>query len=200
MAGGFAAPDADEALRRLKEKRKGKNKTKLSGSIEPMTTPPPPPPLPSRGKEAFDMGSVGRKRRRDDSTTGSEASVDLAFPQDASAYSNFGSIMPQVERLLLPEDESTLKEIGLSQAFDWELSHQCQVLQSHIYAKQELGSTLRKVRKLKLSDQGLRVEVEKMRVASLEAKKTADEASRRATEATLELEHLKSEVDKLKPL
>ncbi|KAL5827285.1 hypothetical protein ACOSQ4_019082 [Xanthoceras sorbifolium] len=80
-----------------------------------MSTPLPPPPS-SRGKAALDINSTGKKRRREDSAAGSEASVDLAFPQDASAYSDFGSILPQVERLLLPEDESRLKEMGLSQA------------------------------------------------------------------------------------
>ncbi|KAL5780254.1 hypothetical protein ACOSQ2_010991 [Xanthoceras sorbifolium] len=118
MAGGFAAPDADEAMRKLKEKRKGKKKAKSIDSVELMSTPSPLPPPPSREKESFDMGSVGRKRRKDDSAAGSEASVDLMFPQDASAYSDFGSIMPQVKRLLLPEDESRLKEMGVSQALD----------------------------------------------------------------------------------
>ncbi|KAL5826653.1 hypothetical protein ACOSQ4_018450 [Xanthoceras sorbifolium] len=92
-----------------------------------MATPPPHSPQTSRVKESIDLGSVGRKRRRDDLAAGSEASVDLAFPQDASAYSDFGSIMPQVEQLLLPKDESRFKEMGLSQGFDWVLSHQFQV-------------------------------------------------------------------------
>ncbi|KAL5775485.1 hypothetical protein ACOSP7_013042 [Xanthoceras sorbifolium] len=123
MAGGFAAPNADETMRRLKEKRKGKKKAKSIDSVELMVTSPPLPPPPSREKESLDMGSVRRKRRRDDSAADSEVSVDLVFQQDASAYSDFGSIMPQVERLLLPEDETRLKEMGMSQALDWGLSH-----------------------------------------------------------------------------
>ncbi|KAL5840142.1 hypothetical protein ACOSQ4_012750 [Xanthoceras sorbifolium] len=87
----------------------------------------PPPPLSSQGKAALDISSTRKKHRREDSTIGSEASVDLAFPLDASAYSDFGSILPQVERLLLLEEESRLKEMGLSQAIDWGLSHQFQV-------------------------------------------------------------------------
>ncbi|KAL5827355.1 hypothetical protein ACOSQ4_019152 [Xanthoceras sorbifolium] len=96
-----------------------------------------PPPHPSgRGKAAIDISSTGKKHRREDSTAGSEASVDLTFPQDASAYSDFGSILPQVERLLLPEDESRLNEMGLSQAVDWGLSHQFQKLKaSNLEAK-----------------------------------------------------------------
>ncbi|KAL5823211.1 hypothetical protein ACOSQ4_021111 [Xanthoceras sorbifolium] len=72
------------------------------------------------------MSSVEKKRVRDYSATNSEASVDLVFPQDASTYSDFGSIMLQVERMMLPEDESRLKEMGFSQAVDWDLSHQFQ--------------------------------------------------------------------------
>ncbi|KAL5835135.1 hypothetical protein ACOSQ4_014632 [Xanthoceras sorbifolium] len=87
---------------------------------------PPPPSLTSRGKGALDISSVGKKRRRDDSATCNEASVDLAFPQNAFSYFDFGSIMPPVERLLLPENESHLKEMGLSQAVDWGLNHQFQ--------------------------------------------------------------------------
>ncbi|KAL5789522.1 hypothetical protein ACOSQ2_004410 [Xanthoceras sorbifolium] len=83
-----------------------------------MSTPPPPPPT-SRGKATLDINSTGKKRRREGSAAGGDTSVDLAFPQDASAYSDFGSILPQVERLLLPEDKSHLKEMGLSQAVDW---------------------------------------------------------------------------------
>ncbi|KAL5861951.1 hypothetical protein ACOSQ4_003247 [Xanthoceras sorbifolium] len=80
-----------------------------------MSTPPPPPPI-SQGKATIDISSTGKKRIREDSAAGGDASVDLAFPQDASVYSDFGSILPQVERLLLPEDKSRLKEMGLSQA------------------------------------------------------------------------------------
>ncbi|KAL5789110.1 hypothetical protein ACOSQ2_003998 [Xanthoceras sorbifolium] len=112
MARGFAAPDADVALRRLKEKKKGMKKAQSSGLSEQTMTPPPP----SRGKDALDMNSVGK------------ASVDLVFPQDSSTYSDFRSIMPQVEQLLLPKDESQLKEMGLRQAIDWGLSHQFQVM------------------------------------------------------------------------
>ncbi|KAL5805744.1 hypothetical protein ACOSQ4_028477 [Xanthoceras sorbifolium] len=102
-----------------------------------------------------------------DSAAGSEASVDVTFPQDASVCSDFGSILPQVERLLLPEDESRLKEMGLSQTVDWGLSHFFQL------------------------------DNEKLKAASLEAKKTAHEASSRVVEATLELNKLKSDVDLL---
>ncbi|KAL5739088.1 hypothetical protein ACOSQ2_028268 [Xanthoceras sorbifolium] len=109
-------------MRRLKEKRKGKNKAKSSDSVKLMVTLPPLPPPHSRGKESLDMGSFGRKRRRDDSAASNEALVDLV------------------------------------------------------------------------------VEVEKLRASGVEAKRTVEEASRRATEATFELERLKSEVDKLRPL
>ncbi|KAL5826448.1 hypothetical protein ACOSQ4_018245 [Xanthoceras sorbifolium] len=88
---------------------------------------PPPPPTTSRGKATLDFSFTGKKRRREDSAAGGDASVDLAFPQDASAYSDFGSILPQVERLLFPEDKSHLKEMGISQAADWGLGHLFQV-------------------------------------------------------------------------
>ncbi|KAL5781658.1 hypothetical protein ACOSP7_006687 [Xanthoceras sorbifolium] len=104
-------------MRRLREKRKGKKKAESSDQAA--STPPPPPS--SRAKASLDVSSTGKKRRREDSSSGVNASVDLVFSQDASAYSNVGSILPQVERLLLPEDKSRLREIGLSQAADWGL-------------------------------------------------------------------------------
>ncbi|KAL5854945.1 hypothetical protein ACOSQ3_004782 [Xanthoceras sorbifolium] len=87
-------------------------------------------PSSSRGKTALDVIFTGKKCRRKDSAASSEASVDLAFPQDASVYFDFWSILPQVERLLLLEDESRLKEMGFSQAVDWGLSHQFQKLKA----------------------------------------------------------------------
>ncbi|KAL5776459.1 hypothetical protein ACOSP7_009385 [Xanthoceras sorbifolium] len=97
MAGEIAAPGADDAMRRLREKRKGKKKAQSSDHVE--STPPSPPPS-SRGKAALDISSIGKKRRREDSAASANVSVDLVFPQDASAYSDVGSILPQVERLL----------------------------------------------------------------------------------------------------
>ncbi|KAL5783603.1 hypothetical protein ACOSP7_008632 [Xanthoceras sorbifolium] len=179
MAGEIAAPAADDAMRRLREKRKGKKKAESSDQAA--STPPPPPS--SRAKASQDASSAGKKRRREDSTSAVDASVDLVFPQDASAYSDVGSILPLVERLLLPEDKSRLREMGLSQAADWGLGHLFQALQSHVHLKEELGVALKKVRDLKASN--------------VEAKKTALEASSRAVEATLELNRLKSSVDKL---
>ncbi|KAL5752540.1 hypothetical protein ACOSQ2_023047 [Xanthoceras sorbifolium] len=110
-------------MRRLREKRKGKKKAQSSDQVA--STPPPPPS--SRAKASLDVSSTGKKRRREDSTSGVDASVNLVFPQDASAYSDVGSILPQVERLLLPEDKSRLREMGLSQAADWGLGHLFQV-------------------------------------------------------------------------
>ncbi|KAL5816358.1 hypothetical protein ACOSQ3_024736 [Xanthoceras sorbifolium] len=129
MAGEIATPAADDAMKRLREKRKGKKKAELSDQAA--STPPPPPS--SRAKTSQDVSSAGKKRRREDSTSGVDASVDLVFPQDASAYSNVGSILPQVERLLLPEDKSRLKEMGLSQAADWGLGHLFQVWSYDLY-------------------------------------------------------------------
>ncbi|KAL5755914.1 hypothetical protein ACOSQ2_020660 [Xanthoceras sorbifolium] len=123
MAGEIAAPAADDTMRRLREKRKGKKKAQSSDQTA--STPPPPPS--SRAKASLDISSTGKKRRREDSTSGVDASVDLVFSQDASAYSDVGSMLPQVERLLLPEDKNRLKEIGLSQAADWSLGHLFQV-------------------------------------------------------------------------
>ncbi|KAL5773306.1 hypothetical protein ACOSQ2_013230 [Xanthoceras sorbifolium] len=123
MAGEIAAPAADDAMRRLREKRKGKKKAESSDQAA--STPPPPPS--SRAKASQDASSAGKKRRREDSTSAVDASVDLVFPQDASAYSDVGSILPLVERLLLPEDKSRLREMGLSQAADWGLGHLFQV-------------------------------------------------------------------------
>ncbi|KAL5865168.1 hypothetical protein ACOSQ3_002684 [Xanthoceras sorbifolium] len=120
MTGEIAAPGADDALRRLREKRKGKKKTQSSDHVE--STPPPPPPF-SRGKAVLDVSSTGKKRRMEDSTAGGDTSVDLVFPQDASTYSDVGSILPQVERLLLPDDKSRLKAMCLSQAANWGLGH-----------------------------------------------------------------------------
>ncbi|KAL5862133.1 hypothetical protein ACOSQ3_003418 [Xanthoceras sorbifolium] len=115
MAREISAPGADDTMRRLKEKRKGKKKAQSSDQVE---STPPPPPTSSRGKAALDIGSTGKKRRREDVAAGGDASVDLVFPHDASVYSDVGSILPQVERLLFPEDKSRLKEMGLSQAAD----------------------------------------------------------------------------------
>ncbi|KAL5802925.1 hypothetical protein ACOSQ4_031230 [Xanthoceras sorbifolium] len=129
MAGEIAAPAADDAMKRLREKRKGKKKSESSDQAA--STPPPPPS--SRTKTSQDVSSAGRKRRREDSASGVDASVDLVFPQDASAYSNVGSILPQVERLLLPEDKSRLREMGLSQAADWGLGHLFQVWSCDIF-------------------------------------------------------------------
>ncbi|KAL5742165.1 hypothetical protein ACOSP7_028897 [Xanthoceras sorbifolium] len=97
-----------------------------------MSTPPPPPSF-SRGKAIIDVSSSGKKRRREDLTA--ESSIDLTFSQDASAYSDFGSILPQVERLLLPEDESRLKEMSLSHSVDWGLNHLFQLKASNLEAK-----------------------------------------------------------------
>ncbi|KAL5865048.1 hypothetical protein ACOSQ3_002562 [Xanthoceras sorbifolium] len=193
MAGEIAAPAADDAMKRLREKRKGKKKAESSDQAA--STPPPPPS--SRNKTSQDVSSAGKKRRREDSTLGVDASVDLVFPQDASAYSNVGSILPLVERLLLPEDKSRLREMGLSQAADWGLGHLFQALQSHVHLKEELGVALKKVRDLKVSNQSLKADNDKLKASNVEAKKTALEASSRAVEATLELNRLKSSVDKL---
>ncbi|KAL5802482.1 hypothetical protein ACOSQ4_030787 [Xanthoceras sorbifolium] len=193
MAGEIAAPAADDAMKRLMEKRKGKKKAESSDQAA--STPPPPPS--SRIKTSQDVSSAGKKRRREDSTSGVDASVDLVFPQDASAYSNVGSILPQVERLLLPEDKSRLREMGLSQAADWGLGHLFQALQSHVHLKEELGVALKKVRDLKVNNQSLKADNDKLKASNVEAKKTALEASSRAVEATLELNRLKSSVDLL---
>ncbi|KAL5767317.1 hypothetical protein ACOSQ2_014100 [Xanthoceras sorbifolium] len=72
---------------------------------------------------------------REDVAASGNASVDLVFPQNASAYSDVGSILPQVEQLLLPEDNSHLKEMGLSQAADWGLGHLFQLKASNLEAK-----------------------------------------------------------------
>ncbi|KAL5852420.1 hypothetical protein ACOSQ3_007538 [Xanthoceras sorbifolium] len=120
MAGEIAAPGANDAMRRLREKRKGKKKAQSSDQVEST--------LPSsRAKATVDIVSTGKKRRREDSASGAEASIDLVFLQDASAYLDVGSILPQVERLLLPEDKNRLKEMSLSQAADWGLGHLFQV-------------------------------------------------------------------------
>ncbi|KAL5773227.1 hypothetical protein ACOSQ2_013151 [Xanthoceras sorbifolium] len=193
MAGEIAAPAADDAMRRLREKRKGKKKAQSSDQAA--STPPPPPS--SRAKASLDVSSTGKKRRREDSTSGVDASVDLVFPQDVSAYSDVGSILPQVERLLLPEDKSRLREMGLSQAADWGLGHLFQALQSHVHLKEELGLALKKVRDLKVSNQSLKADNDKLKALNVEAKKTALEASSCAVEATLELNKLKSSVDLL---
>ncbi|KAL5803170.1 hypothetical protein ACOSQ3_031615 [Xanthoceras sorbifolium] len=196
MAGEIAAPAADDAMRRLREKRKGKKKAESSDQAA--STPPPPPS--SRAKVSQDVSSAGKKRRREDSTSGVDASVDLVFPQDASAYSDVGSILPQVERLLLPEDKNRLREMGLSQAADWGLGHLFQALQSHVHLKEELGSSLKKVREMKSSNQSLKQENDNLKASNLEAKKTALEASGRAVEATLELNKLKLTVDLLQAM
>ncbi|KAL5828156.1 hypothetical protein ACOSQ4_019953 [Xanthoceras sorbifolium] len=193
MAGEIAAPAADDAMRGLREKRKGKKKAQSSDQAA--STPPPPPS--SHAKASLDISSAGKKRRREDSTSGVDASVDLVFPQDASAYSDVGSILPQVEQLLLPEDKSRLREMSLSQAADWGLGHLFQALQSHVHLKEELGSALKKVRELKSSNQSLKADNDKLKASNVEAKKTALEASSRAVEATLELNKLKSSVDLL---
>ncbi|KAL5846459.1 hypothetical protein ACOSQ3_009983 [Xanthoceras sorbifolium] len=115
MAGEIAATGADDAMRRLREKRKGKKKAQSSDQVEST----PPPPLPSsRGKAVLDISSTEKKRRIEDVAASGDASIDLVFLQDASAYSDVGLILPQVERLLLPEDKGWLKEMGLSQAAD----------------------------------------------------------------------------------
>ncbi|KAL5830179.1 hypothetical protein ACOSQ3_019647 [Xanthoceras sorbifolium] len=193
MAGEIAASAADDAMRRLREKRKGKKQAQSSDQAA--STPPPPPS--SRAKASLDVSSTGKKRRREDSFSGVDASVDLVFPQDASAYSNVGSILTQVERLLLPENKSRLREMGLSQAADWGLGHLFQALQSHVHLKEELGLALKKVRDLKVSNQSLKADNDKLKTSNVEAKKTALEASSRAVEATMELNKLKSSVDLL---
>ncbi|KAL5803319.1 hypothetical protein ACOSQ4_031624 [Xanthoceras sorbifolium] len=194
MAGEIAAPGADDAMRRLRKKRKGKKKAQSSDQVE---STPPPPPTSNRGKAILDISYTGKKRRREDVAASGDASVDLVFPQDASVYSDVGSILPQVERLLSPEDKSRLKEMGLSQAADWGLGHFFQALQSHVHLKEELGLALKKVKELKLSNQSLKLDNNNLKASNLEAKKTALEASSRAVEATLELNKLKSSVDLL---
>ncbi|KAL5837147.1 hypothetical protein ACOSQ3_014316 [Xanthoceras sorbifolium] len=137
MATGFRIPEVDDALKRLQEKKKkGKKKSKSSDVVKPLATPSHPLSF-SRGK-GLDQSFVGQKRKRDDLATGSEASVGISFPQDASTYFDFGSIMPRVERLLLPEDECCLKEMCCSQA-DWCLGHLFQALQSQIFTKRKLN-------------------------------------------------------------
>ncbi|KAL5827787.1 hypothetical protein ACOSQ4_019584 [Xanthoceras sorbifolium] len=136
-----------------------------------------------RGKVVLDISSTGKKRRKEDLAAGGDTSVDLIFPQDASASSDVGSILPQVEQLRLPEDKSRFKEMGLSQAADWGFGHLFQ-----------LDLALKKVRELKSSNQHLKLDNEKLKASSLEAKKTTHEASSRAVEATLELNKLKSNV------
>ncbi|KAL5746414.1 hypothetical protein ACOSP7_027560 [Xanthoceras sorbifolium] len=74
---------------------------------------------------------------------------------------------------------------------------QKQALQSHVHLKEELGSSLKKVRELKSSNQSLKQENDNLKASNLEAKKTALEASGRAVEATLELNKLKSTIDLL---
>ncbi|KAL5826930.1 hypothetical protein ACOSQ3_018771 [Xanthoceras sorbifolium] len=192
MAGEIAAPGADDAMRRLREKRKGNNKAQSSEHAEP--TPPPPPPS-SRGKAVLDISYTGKKRRREDSAAGGDAFVDLVFPQDASVYSDVGSILSQIEQLILPKDKSRLKEMGFSQAADWGLGHLFQALQSHVHLKEELALALKKVRELKSSNQSLKLDNEKLKASSLEAKKTAHVASSHAVEEILELNKLKSNVD-----
>ena len=63
--------------------------------------------------------------------------------------------------------------------------------------KEELGVALKKVRDLKVSNQGLKADNDMLKASNVEAKKTALEASSRAVEATLELNKLKSRVDLL---
>ncbi|KAL5823218.1 hypothetical protein ACOSQ4_021118 [Xanthoceras sorbifolium] len=87
----------------------------------------PPPPLTGRGKEIVDLSSTEQKRRGKDSASGSEASVALSFSQVASAYSDFGSLLPQVKQLLFLEDECHLKKMGSSQVVDLGMGHLFQV-------------------------------------------------------------------------
>ncbi|KAL5804950.1 hypothetical protein ACOSQ3_031750 [Xanthoceras sorbifolium] len=52
----------------------------------------------------------------------SRGSVEVSFSSKASTHFDFGSIMPQVKHLLLPEDTSRLREMRPIKAADWSLS------------------------------------------------------------------------------
>ncbi|KAL5747763.1 hypothetical protein ACOSQ2_025060 [Xanthoceras sorbifolium] len=97
MAGSLELPDVDEVLRRLKE-RKEKAAAKKVGpaavEVEKIKT-PSPPPFAGRVKGKVKLPSVHQKRLRDDFASEGQPSVALSFPVDASAYYNFGAILPK---------------------------------------------------------------------------------------------------------
>ncbi|KAL5736746.1 hypothetical protein ACOSQ2_031534 [Xanthoceras sorbifolium] len=71
----------------------------------------------------------------------SRGSVEVSFSSKASTHSDFGSIMPQVKHLLLPEDTSRLREMRPIKAADWSLSQTFQekidLLTAQLKAKSE---------------------------------------------------------------
>ncbi|KAL5777001.1 hypothetical protein ACOSP7_009927 [Xanthoceras sorbifolium] len=125
MAGSLGLHDTDELLRRQRERTKKAAAKKVatpSLEVEKIKTSLPPPST-GRGKSRVKLPSSGQKRRREDSASEGEQNVSLSFPADASAYSNFGAILPEVEYLIFSEDAAQLKEMGSNNAADWGMSH-----------------------------------------------------------------------------
>ncbi|KAL5790039.1 hypothetical protein ACOSQ2_004927 [Xanthoceras sorbifolium] len=61
--------------------------------------------------------------------------VALSFPSSASTYFDFGSILPQVENLLLPDDTTQLKEMGSTKVVNWGLSRVANVEAKKVASK-----------------------------------------------------------------
>ncbi|KAL5739741.1 hypothetical protein ACOSP7_028631 [Xanthoceras sorbifolium] len=108
MARSLRLPDANEALRRLKEMKKKATAKKAAPTaieVEKIKTHPPPPST-GQVKTRVELPSVGQKRYREDSANEGEPLVALSFPTNASTYSNFGAI--------LHKGRSTLKRMSRS--------------------------------------------------------------------------------------
>ncbi|KAL5760435.1 hypothetical protein ACOSP7_018946 [Xanthoceras sorbifolium] len=102
MVGLLGLLDVDEALKRVKERKKNvvaKKATSIVVDVEKIKT-PLPPPFTSRAKSRIELPSVGQKRHRKDYASEGELSVALPFPADASTYSNFGAIVLKKRSML----------------------------------------------------------------------------------------------------
>ncbi|XP_062092442.1 uncharacterized protein LOC133798233 [Humulus lupulus] len=201
MSRPFTLPlTGSNALERLRQAKK--SSVGSSEADREVVVPPADPPVLTRSQT-----KKKKKAVRDDSSDPFSDTVALSFPSNAAAYSEIGPHLGEIDKLLWPEDDHRMEQVGTDGSIDTTVSHLFQGLQGVIWLKKKIKSLMATLKEVRSQRNDLRGEVSRLKdskkesdqlIADLKAQLESKEADVEKLRVTLgQVDDLKAEVASL---
>ncbi|XP_062109708.1 uncharacterized protein LOC133821412 isoform X4 [Humulus lupulus] len=201
MSRPFTLPlTGSNALERLRQAKK--SSVGSSEADREVVVPPADPPVLTRSQT-----KKKKKAVQDDSSDPFSDTVALSFPSNAAAYSEIGPHLGEIDKLLWPEDDHRMEQVGTDGSIDTTVSHLFQGLQGVIWLKKKIKSLMATLKEVRSQRNDLRGEVSRLKdskkesdqlIADLKAQLESKEADVEKLRVTLgQVDDLKAEVASL---
>ncbi|XP_062102338.1 uncharacterized protein LOC133812577 isoform X4 [Humulus lupulus] len=201
MSRPFTLPlTGSNSLERLRQAKK--SSVGSSEADREVVVPPADPPVLTRSQT-----KKKKKAVQDDSSDPFSDTVALSFPSNAAAYSEIGPHLGEIDKLLWPEDDHRMEQVGTDGSIDTTVSHLFQGLQGVIWLKKKIKSLMATLKEVRSQRNDLRGEVSRLKdskkesdqlIADLKAQLESKEADVEKLRVTLgQVDDLKAEVASL---